>query len=471
MSETHEEESAAPPSLVTWDQAEVLGKRTFDDVEAVIGPNKKLRAQEHFRLLVPAKCAGSVIGKGGENIKKVREACPGAIIKVPDAQNVPERIIQISCGGSEIPTVLGLIGPEIFKNLSKPGGAPQEAELSLLIPSEQMGGVIGKGGAVIKKIREDTGAFLKSFSAKLPCCDERVLLYKGELNAMIAAIIMTLEKCAENPLKWNCQFYDPSNALMGREEDCGGYVNYQLEAGATRLQNLPHTQFVRAGQRPPQTRPAPVYPNYRPAPAHAPAGFDMSAYPGAAESLVAAEVKAIGSGPNYNSFTAGKEAEYAPQPGYESVRYEARGGPPGPDRYGGAVPSQLTPLPHFASSSAYEARLLGSDLLNQMKAKHPYAPYVEEDCTSFVTKEVTLENHMTGSIIGPRGSRIAEIRDTCGAKIRIGDVNSASEGERLITISGTQQECHLAEYMLQSSVQMFTSSSKPQHGGRRKLHA
>jgi len=77
MSEAHEEESAAPPSLVTWDQAEVLGKRTFDDVEAVIGPNKKLRAQEHFRLLVPAKCAGSVIGKGGENIKKVREACPG----------------------------------------------------------------------------------------------------------------------------------------------------------------------------------------------------------------------------------------------------------------------------------------------------------------------------------------------------------------------------------------------------------
>ena len=40
------------------------------------------------------------------------------------------------------------------QNLSKPGGQPQEAELSLLIPSEQMGGVIGKGGSVIKKIRE-----------------------------------------------------------------------------------------------------------------------------------------------------------------------------------------------------------------------------------------------------------------------------------------------------------------------------
>lgn len=49
------EEAAPPPSLVTWDQAEVLGKRTFDDVDDVITSNKKLRAQEHFRLLVPAK--------------------------------------------------------------------------------------------------------------------------------------------------------------------------------------------------------------------------------------------------------------------------------------------------------------------------------------------------------------------------------------------------------------------------------
>lgn len=192
----------------------------------------------------------------------------------------------------------------------------------------------------------------------------------------------------------------------------------------------------------------------------------MSQYPGAAESLVAADAK-IGTGPNYNSFT--KEGEYGAQPGFESAGFHpSRGAAPNPDRYGGAVPSALPPLPHFAPQSAYESRLAGSHLLNQMKAKHPYAPYMNDDCTAFVTKEVTLENHMTGSIIGPRGSRIAEIRDTCGAKIRIGDVNSASEGERLITISGTQQECHLAEYMLQSSVQMFTSSSKPQ-SGRRKL--
>ena len=54
-----------------------------------------------------------------------------------------------------------------------------------------------------------------------------------------------------------------------------------------------------------------------------------------------------------------------------------------------------------------------------------------------------------------------------------GDFDTAGPGERLITIEGTNEQCHLAEYMLQCCVQTFSlhgqQASKPPQRERKKL--
>jgi len=103
-------------------------------------------------------------------------------------------------------------------------------------------------------------------------------------------------------------------------------------------------------------------------------------------------------------------------------------------------------------------------LLSKFIVKYPFTTYPGTDGEANAVKEVTLENHLTGCIIGDKGSRIRDVRQSSGARIKIGEFDSAGQGERLITIEGTNIQCHLAEYMLQCCVQSF--SGKPQYPPR-----
>jgi len=114
----------------------------------------------------------------------------------------------------------------------------------------------------------------------------------------------------------------------------------------------------------------------------------------------------------------------------------------------------------------------GQGLLAKFIVKYSFSQYEgTEPGEAYTVKEVTLENGLTGCIIGDKGSRIREVRSASGATIKIGDFDSAGEGERLITIEGTNIQCHLAEYMLQCCVQSFSGnmSREPPAPKRKKL--
>ncbi|XP_016509652.2 RNA-binding KH domain-containing protein RCF3 isoform X1 [Nicotiana tabacum] len=53
--------------------------------------------------------------------------------------------------------------------------APSEAFFRILCPADKTGGVIGKGGAIIRQVREETGAKIR-IDDSLPGCDERVIV-------------------------------------------------------------------------------------------------------------------------------------------------------------------------------------------------------------------------------------------------------------------------------------------------------
>jgi heterogeneous nuclear ribonucleoprotein K len=67
---------------------------------------------------------------------------------------------------------------------------------------------------------------------------------------------------------------------------------------------------------------------------------------------------------------------------------------------------------------------------------------------SMATNQVTIPNELAGTIIGPRGSKISQIREQSGAGITI-DKPVPGTNDRIITITGTQEQIQNAQYLLQ----------------------
>lgn len=59
-------------------------------------------------------------------------------------------------------------------------------------------------------------------------------------------------------------------------------------------------------------------------------------------------------------------------------------------------------------------------LLASFISKYPFSIYQGADGDAHAVKEVTLENTLTGCVIGDKGARIREVRTSSGARIRIG---------------------------------------------------
>ena len=64
------------------------------------------------------------------------------------------------------------------------------------------------------------------------------------------------------------------------------------------------------------------------------------------------------------------------------------------------------------------------------------------------SKCLTVVLQLAGLIIGKGGSRIKDIRQQSGASVTIADPDEGSD-DRIITIVGTSDQIHCAQYLLQ----------------------
>jgi heterogeneous nuclear ribonucleoprotein K len=71
------------------------------------------------------------------------------------------------------------------------------------------------------------------------------------------------------------------------------------------------------------------------------------------------------------------------------------------------------------------------------------------------TTQVSIPKDLAGAIIGKGGSRIRQIRQESGAGITI-DEPVAGSTDRIITISGSQEQIQNAQYLLQMSVKQYS---------------
>lgn len=181
-------------------------KRTLDDDASGMGGKRQALGGEldpsaafALKILVANKSAGSVIGKGGATINAIKESTASRVKVSSNQETFPgtnDRIVLIQGNPMAVQSAAGLVVAELFRDpvnaaissAKEAGieGMPQ-AEVTLtvtvVIPAQACGLIIGKGGERINHIRESTQAKIQmqSKDKAIPGINERTVSIQGNL--------------------------------------------------------------------------------------------------------------------------------------------------------------------------------------------------------------------------------------------------------------------------------------------------
>ncbi|XP_046897056.1 poly(rC)-binding protein 4 isoform X1 [Hypomesus transpacificus] len=166
-----------------------------------------------LRLLMHGKEVGSIIGKKGETVKRIREES-SARVNISEG-SCPERIITITGSTDCVFRAFTMITYKLEEDLttlvangtisSKP-----PVTLRLVIPASQCGSLIGKGGTKIKEIRESTGAQIQVAGDLLPNSTERGVTISGSQDSVIQCVKLICTVILESPPKGATIPYRPN---------------------------------------------------------------------------------------------------------------------------------------------------------------------------------------------------------------------------------------------------------------------
>ncbi|XP_067251994.1 poly(rC)-binding protein 4 isoform X5 [Chanodichthys erythropterus] len=343
-----------------------------------------------LRLLMHGKEVGSIIGKKGETVKRIREES-SARINISEG-SCPERIITITGATECVFRAFTMITIKLEEDLaalvangtvtSKP-----PVTLRLVIPASQCGSLIGKGGSKIKEIREKTGAQVQVAGDLLPNSTERGVTISGSQDAIIQCVKLICTVILESPPKGATIPYRPSPApgavlLAGNQvfetSEFASHPLFSMAQGGLDLQQaytvqnqygIPHSELAKLHQLSMQQGLAPM------------------AQPTATQVL--------------------------------------------PD-------IQLYSHPKFFS-----------DVFQDVWRFPTFAKAGIESSSQTASQELLIPNDLIGSIIGRQGTKINEIRQVSGAQIKIGS-QLDSTSDRHVTITGSPISINLAQYLITS---------------------
>lgn len=120
-----------------------------------------------MKILAPDMMAAAIIGKGGSVIASIRQSCSAKIALTEHGEVYPTTDCRVLTAQASSFEQLNEVAHQIISKvheLAKSAGpneaigSEQELKLRALVPRAAVGGLIGKGGATIKQIRESSGA-------------------------------------------------------------------------------------------------------------------------------------------------------------------------------------------------------------------------------------------------------------------------------------------------------------------------
>uniref|UniRef100_A0A8C8H489 K Homology domain-containing protein n=1 Tax=Oncorhynchus tshawytscha TaxID=74940 RepID=A0A8C8H489_ONCTS len=157
-----------------------------------------------IRLLMHGKEVGSIIGKKGESVKKMREES-GARINISEG-NCPERIITLAGPTTAIFKAFSMIIEKLEEDISSSmtnstATSKPPVTLRIVVPASQCGSLIGKGGCKIKEIRESTGSQVQVAGDMLPNSTERAITIAGTPQSIIECVKQICVVMLESPPK------------------------------------------------------------------------------------------------------------------------------------------------------------------------------------------------------------------------------------------------------------------------------
>lgn len=316
---------------------ELVDDELVDEYGQIDAYSKKSRPEDipnsdymQARLLLAGKNCGAIIGKGGENISRLRKEY-NVEVSMPTTRTT-ERVITIS---GAVDDIIGLIKDILPSCTSAPYPANKGCvyETNILVHTEGVGTIIGKAGAKIKEIREQSDGKIQVYQDCLPKSTERVIAVGGddELQFLTALKIVFL-LLKDQPRRKTVE-YDPAHKGLGASSSWSG----SLGDGAFSFSTRPISN-------------------------------------------------------NTMSNTG-------------------------------------TPTP-----------LMGL----QQSSPHPISEFLKLQTTT----SITVPNEHVGAIMGKAGIRIREIRNTSGAKILFSESDKESKEDRVITMTGTQQQIQMAEKLM-----------------------
>ncbi|XP_066534858.1 poly(rC)-binding protein 3 isoform X3 [Hoplias malabaricus] len=171
-----------------------------------------------IRLLMHGKEVGSIIGKKGETVKKMREDS-GARINISDGSS-PERIVTITGPAEVIFKAFAMIAEKFEEDIlasmvNSTVTSRPPVTLRLVFPASQCGSLIGKGGSKIKEIRETTGAQVQVAGDLLPESTERAVTISGTPHAITQCVRHICTVMLESPPKGATIPYRPKPSPGG----------------------------------------------------------------------------------------------------------------------------------------------------------------------------------------------------------------------------------------------------------------
>jgi len=341
-----------------------------------------------IRLLVYSKVAGSIIGKGGSNISKLRTENHATIL-LPDCPG-PERVLTIQGNLDAVLNVMQNVLPsleEVSKGRTERTGRLGDSDARLLVHQSQIGCIIGRGGAKVKELRESTGTRITVYSVCCPRSTDRIVQILGKPSDCAECIKQIIALVKESLVKGPVEQYNPYNYDESFAQEYGGYGEGGAVGGGGG-----------GGGGGPRTGPGGPPPHIR--------------------------------GPPERELKIPTLVRDVPRPLSPRNRYRD-------DSY------ERDQLPPSLMGVAQPVR--GPGLY------HDERMFREDDRGHQETTQVSIPKDLAGAIIGKGGARIRKIRGDSGASITIDEPRPGST-ERIITISGSPNQIWKAQYLLQQSV-------------------
>ncbi|TMW97238.1 protein BTR1 isoform X2 [Solanum lycopersicum] len=197
-----------------------------------------------IKFLLSNAEAGSIIGKGGSTISDF-QARSGARIQLSRNNEffpgTMDRIVMVSGPIDDVLKAVDLVLNKLLDEsyVEDGGDVGPRSKVRLVVPNSSCGGIIGKGGSVIKSFIEDSRAGIKILpqDENFPGLHDRIVIVIGTLGEQMRAIELILYKLAEDAhyvQNMNAPFpyaaylgmnYGPPNGVIGGRYPNNRYQN------------------------------------------------------------------------------------------------------------------------------------------------------------------------------------------------------------------------------------------------------